>query len=1288
MTAAPEPSRLANRSIAVLAGLALCAALAFAAIFSGASANGAGLVPDQVRTDTPVAVDGRVFDLAQFGDRVIVAGSFKIVQPSSNDAAIDQPYFYAYNIDTGALDQDFLIDFDGEVLGVVAAEDNSALYAVGAFKTVDGRTRKKVVRILPDGSVDKNFVVNANSRVTSVALSSDGSRLFLGGKFSKVGGKERAQLAEVDTATGDVVDSFTIGLSGPIGRGGAMTVKGMGVTPDGGTLVVYASARFIGDQDRWGLATIDLTANPAQVTPWRTRHYEDNKDRVGGQFMLAGFDLSPDGSYFVVTTSGGDRPPTNDTATRFPVAGGDGVQPDWITRNFDTTYSTAIDNDVVYIGGHFQYTEAPGAADPFPGDPNVSLGFGGNRNASELGSEVVARRQVAALDPATGHALNWDPGANGFNGVFALEVIDRGLLLGHDGDIVANKPVGRSAFFDRQNPGNGNQGGVANELDAAFTSPFDGSVVDTGTSFEITGIATAPEGIKNVQITVQDLSSKTWMQPDGSFATKWGFSDASLVAPGATESAWSIPIVLPASGRYRVKARVFDNIGAKDQSQPSIRIEALGIVGGGDDAPDTLLFTPEVIGNTVSVNGQALDDIGVTRVRVVYRLTENQNNFFIQADGSLDRKWHAFSAELADPGQTGTNWSHSATVPKDGSWLIQTWAQDTAGQKDKSKGRARITVGGTGIDPNDGLPSTPIVTLPKADVEIVAGGPFLIEGQATDDVAVDRVTVRATNVSTGEGPQLGGVLTGIDGLTAFIDASLTSPGAPSTAWSLSTPSLPPGRYFIETYTYDTAGQRSPRQSFHISVVREAGEKLPTAAILEPVQNSESDVPQLEITGTATDNQGTSRVEIGLFFEGTPDQRRGWLRADGVLSTNQRFFNGDATVVSALTPSTTWSYPVELPFEGIWRVHVRSWDNLGQPSSTLVWHRVTWRPSNAPPTVEVQSLSNGDTIVPGPLAVGGAIYDDSAVQRVRYYVRRTYLNEGPNPNPNISTANWFDAFVTQPGGTRSEYLFTTQDLAPGSWFLYAQPQDASGVWGERIRVDFTVEIPNNEAPTSEILNPVRGLSITDPVTTVNFNGTASDDKGVDEVRLVIYDHTRRGYVLADGSTIKTSADAYLNASLASPGATETTWSYDIDLLLSGRYSLYSFTYDSDGMRQLLPDINWFDFTPGDALPEGALLTPVNGATIGTSVTTTGIATDDVGIDRVIIRYLNRLDSTQHLRADGSYGAYEWIEVDITPGTTVDWSNTVQLKPGQWNVQAYIIDTSGKGVYVQYHSVTVE
>ncbi len=1264
-------------ALAVLVGLAVREA-------DPASA-GTGLVPDRVRTDVPVVVDGTVFDLEQMGDRILVSGSFTSVRPAAGEAPIAQKYLFAYDIDTGELDRDFLPQIDREVEQIVVAPDASAVYLVGAFNNINGEKARKIARITADGVLDTGFRANADSKATAVAISPDGTRLFVGGTFTMINGIARAGLAEVDAATGTPAESFTLGLSGPIGVGGSMSAKALEVTPDGRQLIVMSSSRFIGGEERWGLGKIDIAANTARMKNWRTRLYENNRDRVGGQFWFRGFALSPDGKYFVVTTSGGDRPPTNDTAVRFDVRadGSDDVQPVWITRNFDSTYSAAIDDDVVYIGGHFQYTEAPGATDPYPGDPEKSYGFGGDQDASILGNEVVARQQVAALDPDTGHSLNWNPGANGFNGVYELQVIDRGLLLGHDGDTVADKPVGRAAFFDRLNPGDGNQGGGGGDvdtLDTTITSPITGAQFQAGTTIQLEGEATAPEGVDRVQVTVFDLGTRTWLQSDGSFGADWSASVASLGSPGETRSTWSLPIVLPRDGDYEIKAKAFDRAGGKDPAQPSIRIRTVG--GAVDEAPDTLITSAIVDhdARTITVSGTATDDIGVDRVRLVFILRDQLGTEYLREDGSLG-DWYAFSPTLTNPGETGTNWSIEVTVPVDGTWRMQAFAVDTSGQKDASKSSATRRVGDDGVDEP---PTLITIDQPAKDSTLTANQGFVMRGLAEDDFGVDRVTVRIYNYATGQGLQLGGTIAGVDGVTAQVDATLANRGATSTAYEIAVPGLPPGRYRVEARAIDDFPQTKAIAQ-NITVLADAGEQLPVIGISEPVAGEITD-PAVNARGRATDNRGVARVEVGYYFYGNEDQTRGWLRADNTTISNVTQYR-DATLASPGAAATDWSHPtVTLPFEGQWLVRARAWDDAGQPSGSYVQSVITYRPNNEAPTLEIQSLTEGDLIAPGPLAVNGVIFDDRGVQRVRYYVRRAHVNEGPNPNPGVTTANWFDAFVTQPGGTRSNWAFTTPDLEPGQWFVYIQPQDDSGLWGERISINFTVGFEGNAAPDTRITTP-RNLSADATSLQMSFAGTATDDTGVAEVRVLIWDNDRRGFVMPDGSLTSESALAYRSASVDQVGATSTTWTYEMTMPAEGRYWVRSFAYDTDGMRQTASRYAWFWMTPGDAFPTTETVSPDNGATVGSPFTITGTAVDDQGVTRVRLLIRNEDNRSEGLRADGTIGAGQWLELDITPGTTVNWSRTIDVPAGRWRIDVLSYDATGKYDYAPARIVTV-
>ena len=140
-----------------------------------------GLVPEQVRTDLPVVVDGTVTDIEQVGNRIVVAGTFTQVQPQAGGATVDQRYLFAYDIDTGQFDEGFRPQFDKDIEQIAPAPDGSGIYVVGRFSTIDGVTKRKIARLNADGSLDQTFTANADAKATALALTPDGSRLFVGG---------------------------------------------------------------------------------------------------------------------------------------------------------------------------------------------------------------------------------------------------------------------------------------------------------------------------------------------------------------------------------------------------------------------------------------------------------------------------------------------------------------------------------------------------------------------------------------------------------------------------------------------------------------------------------------------------------------------------------------------------------------------------------------------------------------------------------------------------------------------------------------------------------------------------------------------------------------------------------------------------------------------------------------------------------------------------------------------------------------------------------------------------
>ena len=451
------------RILAITGLVAIIATLTFV-MTAGRSASAQGihgaLVPQTPRLTADRILSGEILALEQIGDRILVGGDFTTVT-LADGTTVEQPYLAAFNVNTGLFDPTFRPVLDGGVRAIVAGP--SGTYVIGGeFRTVSGLTRKKLAQInSTDGTAAANWSANADARVSHLATIGD--RLFVGGDFTKIDGANRSRLAELSLSTGDLNPNFAMDLTGNRTNGiradgwnstgwfvGAY-VQGLEVFPDGQHLMVVHRGSHVGGQARTAMAVIDISGTAPQVTPYNTNLWPAS-DFVG----VTDADLSPDGTYVVVSNILGNYMPLHDSVIAFPTTNfsDTNVTPKWVTQTFDSVFSVAVSDVAVYIGGHFCWTEGPSAPatawNQWPGE-------NGNKYSCEsIGGGVfpntVYRHHQAALDPATGRALAWDSPADSFTGAKVMTVTDRGLLIGHDGSRMNQIKVGRFGFYDFGQP--------------------------------------------------------------------------------------------------------------------------------------------------------------------------------------------------------------------------------------------------------------------------------------------------------------------------------------------------------------------------------------------------------------------------------------------------------------------------------------------------------------------------------------------------------------------------------------------------------------------------------------------------------------------------------------------------------------------------------------------------------------------------------------------------------------------------------------------------------------------
>jgi hypothetical protein len=378
---------------------------------------------------TPHVLDGKVDAIVAVGDKIVAGGLFTQVATADDPATpIARSNIFAFDATTGAIDPNFAPVMDNEVESLAVAPDGLDVFAGGRFTKVNGTAQKSLAKLrLSDGARITQFKGKTNARVKDMALS--GGKLYIGGTFATVDGVAQVALAAVDPTTGALSPDLNLQFSGP--RTGTLNVDKFDITPDGSKLIAIGNWTLVNGLQRDQIVMVDLTTTPDSVFDWATTRFQQQCAAVFDTYMRD-VDVAPDGSYFVIATTGAYRAGSLcDTASRWELGRtGSGQQPTWVEyTGGDTLYSVAITGPTVYVGGHQRWLNNP-------------------LRSGNAGPGAVAREGIAALDPRNGLPLSWNPGRDRGVGVFALVSTPAGLWIGSDTDRIGRYEYhGKIAFM-------------------------------------------------------------------------------------------------------------------------------------------------------------------------------------------------------------------------------------------------------------------------------------------------------------------------------------------------------------------------------------------------------------------------------------------------------------------------------------------------------------------------------------------------------------------------------------------------------------------------------------------------------------------------------------------------------------------------------------------------------------------------------------------------------------------------------------------------------------------------
>ena len=567
-----------------------------------------------------------------------------------------------------------------------------------------------------------------------------------------------------------------------------------------------------------------------------------------------------------------------------------------------------------------------------------------------------------------------------------------------------------------------------------------------------------------------------------------------------------------------------------------------------------------------------------------------------------------------------------------------------------------------------------------------AGTQFTINGSASASAGINRVTLEIIDRDSRRYLQ--------DDLVTFsttwnsIEATLASPGATTTQWSLPLTVAANRALNVYARARATNGSSDPTKATKKFEVFGVSDLAPTASYTSPTTANPVRSLTFLITGNAADDKGVLSVSLTV-----KDEAGRYLQDDGSVSAAYNSFGIPVDVPGALT--TTWSKEITVPREGAWTAEVRANDNGGNSSLDAASRTWTVSTSGIAPSVAITSpvsvtpptVAQPVTLAPGaPLTFSGTANDEGTLQTVEIQLRNTTSREQLAADGTWGSdvsAGWYRVSPVNIGAASFNWSYTTPfNLTPGAYTFSVRATDNIGLTTPTTnqgRLSITVQVPGDLAPDGLISAPGPFVNTTD--LTINLAGTATDDLGVASVGIALRDADTARYLQPDGTL--DPAFAVIPATLAAPGATSTAWSRTVVLPVQGDWNVTVLAVDTAGQT----DLNTTGATarylvyPGDSAPvfNEALMAPTEGTVFTDGrIFVSGRAEDNLAMAQVQVAIVD--SAGRYMSATGTFTSAtpSWRTAFLTsPGTPgSNFSYTTPVLPvGSYTVRAQAVDNYG-------------